>query len=424
MEASEPGISSDSLRKVSDPKRPLDPETALVSHGYEASEHLGSLKMPIYETSTFVFESAEEGKRFFEVAYGLDEAREGEEFGYIYTRLDGPNVRLAEARMAVLENSDDALVFNSGMAAIGTLLLTFLRPGDRVLYSTPAYGGTASLFEGMLPALGIDVASFTADLGVDQLEELAGEGSLVLVYVETPANPTNDIFDLAMAAGLAHSHDAVLVVDNTFLSPIWQQPVDYGADLVVHSATKYLGGHSDLTAGVICGRGDLIEELRHNRYRLGATAQPSTAWLLARSLETLRLRVERQTATATHVARYLSEHPKVLSVNHLSLLDGDDPRLGIYQKQCLGPGAMISFEVTGGEEGAFRFLNAIELIHLAVSLGGTESLASHPWTMSHSTMDPGEKERIGITPGLIRFSIGLESADDLISDLGSALSHI
>lgn len=407
---------------MSDRRHRHDPDTDSVNLGHLAGDHHGSLKPPIYETSTFVFESAEEGKRFFEVTYGLDEARPGEELGYIYTRLDNPNTRVAEARMAAWESSDDALVFNSGMSAISTVFLTYLSPGSTVLHSTPLYGGTATLLERLMPQWGVTALPFGPDATSDEVCEMAEGSEVAMVYIETPANPTNDIFDIAMGADVARSTGARLVVDNTFLSPVWQKPIDHGADLVVHSATKYLGGHSDLTAGVVCGSSDDIAELRHQRYRIGSTPSPQTAWMLTRSLETLRLRVERQTQNAIRIAAFLAEHPKVVSVNHLSLLDSGDPRHAIFSKQCLGPGAMISFEVVGREEGAFRFLNAMELVHLTVSLGGTESLASHPWTNSHSTWSPERKKAIGITPGLIRFSVGVEAPDDLIADLDQALS--
>lgn len=404
-------------------ERETNPETDAVNLGHQAADHLGSLKPPIYETSTFVFETAEDGKRFFEVAYGLDEAAEGEELGYIYSRLDNPNARVAEARLAVLEATEDALVFNSGMAAISTVFLTYLRPGDQVLYSSPLYGGTSTLLDGLLTDLGIETTPFVSNTTERELRALA-EDRLKIVYVETPANPTNEIFDIDMASRVAGRHAARLVVDNTFLSPIWQRPADHGADLVVQSATKYLGGHSDLTAGVVCGNLADVEELRHQRYRLGSTPSPQTSWMLTRSLETLRLRVERQTETASRLATFLVGHPKVASVNHLSLLEESDRGYDIYQRQCLGPGAMISFEVVGGEEEAFRFLDAMQLVNLTVSLGGTESLASHPWTNSHSTWSPERKKRIGVTPGLIRFSVGLEAPQDLIADLERALGAI
>jgi len=401
-----------------------NPDTASVGLGHNAADHLGSLKPPIYETSTFVFKTAEEGKRFFQVAVLHEEPEADEDLGYIYSRVDNPNLRVAEARLAVWENTEDALVFNSGMAGISTVFLTYLRPGDLVLHSAPLYSGTATLFDWLFTDLGVTAMPFRADVGPQELESMVGDGSLAMVYVETPANPTNDIFDIADAAGVAHAHGAPLVVDNTFLSPVWQKPVDHGADLVVHSATKYLGGHSDLTAGVVCGSASDIHELRRNRHRLGSTASPSTAWMLTRSLETLRLRVERQTQHAITIAAFLASHPNVASVSHLSLLDDDDPGIEIYRKQCLGPGAMIALEVVGGEAEAFRFLNAMNLVRLAVSLGGTESLASHPWTMTHATMSPDRKREIGVTPALIRLSIGVEDPNDLMADLDQALSQL
>ena len=409
---------------MADPEESRRPDTTSVSLGHDAIDHLGSLKTPLYETSTFVFETAEEGKRFFEVAYGLDEARPGEKSGYIYSRLDSPNLRVVEARIAAWEGSDDSLLFNSGMAAISTLFLTFLRPGDVVLYSTPAYGGTTVLLKGLLSEFGVEAESFTSTVTENELMTRTRDLALTMIYVETPANPTNDIFDIEMVSRVAKKSGARVVVDNTFLTPVWQKPLEFGADLVVHSATKYLGGHSDLTAGVVCGSSEQIEELRHTRYQMGATAQPSTAWMLTRSLETLLLRVVRQTENATTIARFLSGHDKVASVNHLSLLTEDDPRWPIYDRQCSGPGAMISFEVVGGEAEAFRFLNAMKVINLTVSLGGTESLASHPWSMSHSTMPADEKKLIGVSPGLIRFSVGVENVDDLISDLDQALKLV
>jgi methionine-gamma-lyase len=393
-----------------------------VTLGYDALRHLGSLKPPIYETSTFVFSSAAEGKAFFEKAYG-DAAGEGEA-GYIYSRLDFPNLAPVEARLAAWEDAEDAVMFGSGMGAISTLFLTLLRPGDLVVYSLPAYGGTVILLTGLLPEFGVVTRAFRAVATSDDLESLVGGDRLTMVYVETPANPTNELIDLQMAADLAARHDALLVVDNTFLSPVWQKPIAHGADLTLHSATKFLGGHSDLTAGAVCGRSDLIARLKHTRYEIGTTPSPSTAWLLGRSLETLRMRVERQTSNATQIAAHLAGHDKVRSVNHLSLLEPGDPRFEIYKRQCEGPGAMISFEIDGGEEESFRFLDAMEVIRLATSLGGTESLASHPWTMSPPSVPEEEKRAIGVTPGLIRLSVGIEDPFDLIADLDQALASI
>ena len=418
------GNSTGRLDPVSSEERPEHADTASVGSGHDPARHLGSLKPPIYETSTFVFATAEEGKRFFEVVYALDEAREGEEAGYIYSRLDSPNMRPAETRLARWEEAEDAAIFNSGMAAITTVLLTFLRPGDLVLYGSPLYGGTATLMTGLLPDFGVVTRSFGPKTTLEELEALTGKDKLAMVYVETPANPTNDIFDIELASRLARSHGARLVVDNTFLSPVWQKPLLHGADISLHSATKYLGGHSDLTAGAVTGSKEDIAEIRHTRYRIGSTASPSTGWLLARSLETLRLRVERQTENATRIAAFLAGHERVARVNHLSLLEPGDHRHDIHKRQSLGPGAMVSFDVIGGEPEAFRFLDALEVVKLTVSLGGTESLASHPWSMSHSTMADDEKLAIGITPGQIRFSVGIEDVGDLIADLDRALATI
>ena len=399
------------------------PDTESVAGGHDPLQHLGSLKPPIYETSTFVFETAEEAKQYFLDAYALEGASGNAGPGYIYSRLDSPNLKPAEHRIAVWEGADEALLFNSGMSAISTVFLALLQPGDVLLYSSPQYGGTGTLINKVLTTQGIDPRPFGPTDTSEDLERLA-EGRVDLVYVETPSNPTNDLFDLAIASDVAKGHGAPLVVDNTFLSPIWQQPLAHGADLSVHSATKYLGGHSDLTAGVVAGGSELIEQLRHLRYRIGTTASPQSGWLLSRSLETLRMRVERQTSNATRLAEFLVNHSKVGRVRHLSLLTPDDHAFDIYKRQCLGPGAMISFDVLGGEPEAFRFLNNLEIVQLTVSLGGTESLASHPWSTTHSTVVPEVKDEIGIGPGLIRFSVGIEDIDDLIADLDQALSLV
>ena len=408
---------------VADQDKRRHPDTDSVALGYDAVRHLGSLKPPVYETSTFVFESAEAGKRFFEAAYGPRVEADGET-GYIYSRLDSPNLAPAESRLASWEEAVDAAIFTSGMGAITSVLLTFLRPGDLVVYSLPTYGGTATLMNGLLRDFGVVTRSFRSDARRDDLDAIVGDGELAMVYVETPANPTNELFDLDLAAGLARDHDARLVVDNTFLSPVWQKPIRLGADLSLHSATKYLGGHSDLTAGAVCGGADDIAALRRTRYEIGTTPSPSTAWLLTRSLETLRLRVERQTVSAIEVARFLAEHEKVSTVSHLSLLEEGTVQHDIYERQCEGPGAMVSFQIEGGEAECFRFLDGMGVIRLSTSLGGTESLASHPWTMSPPTVPDDEKRSLGVTPGLIRLSVGLESLDDLIADLDQALTAV
>jgi len=409
---------------VPDESRRHEPDTESVIRGHDAARHLGSLKPPIYETTTFVFETAEEGKRFFEQAYAPPGAIGEEEAGYIYSRLDSPNLAPAETRLAVWEEAEDAVIFSSGMGAITSVLLTFLRPGDVVLYSMPTYGGTSTLMKGLLTDFGVTTRAFRSSASLDDLEMLIAGDRLTMVYVETPANPTNELFDIAMAAELADRHRALVVVDNTFLSPVWQKPLVHGADLSLHSATKFLGGHSDLTAGAVCGGSDDVEHLRRTRYEIGTTPSPSTGWLLGRSLETLRLRVTQQTSNATRIASFLAEHEKVSRVSHLSLLEPGEPGYEVYRRQCLGPGAMVSFEIVGGEPECFRFLDAMEIVRLATSLGGTESLASHPWTMSPPTVPDADKHSIGVTPGLIRLSVGIEDVADLIVDLERALFKV
>jgi len=409
---------------VPDEKYRHEPDTESVTLGHDAARHLGSLKPPIYETSTFVFETAEEGKRFFERAYGPSGQGEDGETGYIYSRLDSPNLAPAEARLAAWEEAEDAAIFASGMGAITTVLLSYLRPGDLVLYSIPTYGGTSTLMRGLMTDFGVITRPFTSTESIDELGAGIEKDDLAMIYVETPANPTNELFDITATAELADRHGALMVVDNTFLSPVWQKPLAHGADLSLHSATKYLGGHSDLTAGAVCGGRDDIGRLRRTRYEIGTTPSPSTGWLLGRSLETLRLRVTQQTSNATKIAAFLNEHEKVRKVNHLSLLEPGEPGYEIYKRQCLGPGAMIAFEIVGGESECFDFLDAMKVIRLATSLGGTESLASHPWTMSPPTVPDTEKRSIGVTPGLIRLSVGIEDPADLIIDLDRALSLV
>jgi methionine-gamma-lyase len=250
-----------------------------------------------------------------------------------------------------------------------------------------------------------------------------------MILMETPANPTNDLFDIELAAALAadystSEHTTLVAVDNTFLGPVWQHPLQHGADLVIYSATKYIGGHSDLIAGACLGSCASIAPIAALRSVLGTMASPWTGWLIMRSLETLDLRMRKQTENAQRIAAFLEHHPKVRLVKYLGLLDSDDPQHEIYKRQCLGPGAMISFEIDGGEAESFRFLNSLELVHLAVSLGSTESLVEHPATMTHAGVDPAAKARLGVGPALVRLSVGVERADDLILDLGQALDAV
>ncbi|NWG20693.1 MAG: cystathionine gamma-synthase family protein [Chloroflexi bacterium] len=412
--------------------RPLSPESLMMSYGYKPALSEGAAKIPIFQTSTFVFKSAEDGKAFFELAYGLRAPDAGEEMGLIYSRLNNPDLEILEDRLTLWDEAEAAAVFASGMAAISTTLLTFLRPGDVLLHSEPVYGGTDYLFKQVLPQFGIRVIGFRAGAppaeAEAQLRRLGLADRLALMFIETPANPTNALVDIAAYAALAESLSGtrriVTAVDNTFLGPLWQQPLKSGADLVLYSATKYIGGHSDVIAGVCLGNRSLLDRVKIMRTIFGTMAGPHTGWLLLRSLETLKLRMTAQMKNARHVAEFLNAHPKVARVHYLGNLCDGDPQYDVYQRQCIAPGGMISFEVAGGEAEAFRFLNALKLIHLAVSLGGTESLAEHPATMTHADVDPEERLELGITPAMVRLSIGVEHPDDLIADLEQALAAV
>ncbi len=415
--------------------RELRPESLMMGYGYRPDWSQGALKSPIFQTSTFVFETAEEGKAFFEVAYGLREAAPAENLGLIYSRLNNPDLEILEDRLALWEDCAACAVFQSGMAAIATTLLTFLRPGDAVVHSEPLYGGTHYLLHQVLADLGVGRTSFPAGCNAAELEEAlrrgAAMGRLRVVFLETPANPTNRMVDITRVCELAREvtgtdadERALVLVDNTFLGPLFQHPLQHGADLVLYSLTKYVGGHSDLIAGACLGPADLMRQVRGTRTFLGSMAGPWTGWLLMRSLETLKLRMTAQMKNARYVADFLAEHPKVERVHYLGHLEEGDAQFDVYGRQCLAAGGMISFEVQGGEGEAFRFLNALSLVRLAVSLGGTESLAEHPATMTHADVEPEEQRRMGITPAMVRLSIGVENPQDLIADLQQALESV
>jgi methionine-gamma-lyase len=411
----------------------LSPESLMMGYGYRPELSEGAIKCPIFQTSTFVFHSAEEGKAFFELAYGLRKRRPQEQMGLIYSRLNNPDLEILEDRLTLWDEAEACAVFSSGMAAISTTLLQLLSPGDVILHSEPVYGGTDYLLKHILPRFGIRPIGFHAGQPSAALERLLSVPEIAdrlgMIYIETPANPTNALVDIAACADIARRYSsagrrALVAVDNTFLGPLWQHPLKHGADLVLYSATKYIGGHSDVIAGVCLGSAELIDQIKNMRTILGTMAGPHTGWLLLRSLETLKLRMTCQMKNARYVANFLAEHPKVERVYYLGRLDESDPQYSIYRRQCLAPGAMIAFDVVGGEAQAFRFLNALKLIKLAVSLGGTESLAEHPATMTHSDVDPQERIAMGVTEKMVRLSIGVEHPDDLLLDLAQAFDAV
>lgn len=408
----------------------LHPETLMMGYGYDPVLSEGALKCPIFHTSTFVFESAEAGKAYFELAYGLREPRPSEESGLIYSRINNPDLQVLEERLCIWDRAESCLAFSSGMSAITTTLLTWLRPGDWIVHSEPVYGGTEYLLHKVLPQFGIRRIGFQAGSSEALRQAVAtarSQGRLRMIYTETPANPTNALVDIEECAALAAeagpaSERPLVAVDNTFLGPLWQHPLEQGADLVLYSLTKYVGGHSDLIAGACLGAEHLIAPIRAMRTICGTMADPMTGWLVMRSLETLKLRMTCAMKNARYVAEFLNDHPKVRRVHYLGFLEENEPQYDVYRRHCKAPGSTFSFEINGGEAEAFRVLNALEVAKLAVSLGGTETLASHPASMTHADVPKEDQERLGITPGMIRLSVGVEHPEDIIADLKQALT--
>lgn len=415
-------------------KKQLHPETQMMSYGYHPEWSEGAVKCPIFQTSTFAFRSAEDGKAFFEVAYGLREKGLKEKTGLIYSRLNNPDMQILEERLCLWDEAEACAVFESGMSAITTALFEFLKPGDLLLYSNPLYGGTSHFIHQVLTKFGIEVVGFPAHADKDEmmrlLEKNNSKGRLAMIFLETPANPTNELVDIQLCKEIANffghpERPALVAVDNTYMGTLWQHPLKLGADLVFYSATKYIGGHSDVIAGACLGNSELISRVKNLRTFLGNMIAPHTGWLLMRSLETLKLRMDKQAENAAELALRLKDHPNVKKVLYLGLLDKqDEKQYAIFQKQCLSPGAMISLILHGGEKEAFMFLNHLKIVKLAVSLGSTESLAQHPATMTHAGISPEEKIEFGITANLIRLSVGVEHVEDLWWDLNAALNTI
>ena len=412
--------------------RKLKPSTLMMGHGFDPALSEGSLKPPIFLTSTFVFESAAAGKRHFE---GVTGKRPGGAEGLVYSRFNGPDQEILEDRLSVWEDAEDALSFSSGMSAIATLFLAFVQPGDVVVHSGPLYAATETLIARILGRFGVHWLDFPAGATEEEIGAVVGRarglGRVPLIYLESPANPTNALVDVQAVARVrdamfAEDERPPIAIDNTFLGPLWSQPLRHGADLSVYSLTKYAGGHSDLVAGGITGSKELINTIRMLRNTIGTITDPNTAWMLLRSLETLELRMTRAGENAEKVCRFLKDHPKVESVGYLGFLEegGDARQADIYRRHCTGAGSTFSLYLKGGETESFAFLDALKIAHLAVSLGGTETLASHPAGMTHLSVPVERKQALGITDNLVRVSIGVEDADDLIADFDQALQAV
>ena len=404
----------------------------MMGYGYDPQLSEGSIKCPNFQTSTFVFKSAEQGKDFFNLVSGRRQLKDGEQAGLVYSRFNNPTLEIAENRIAIWDQAEDCIVTGSGMSAISTTLFTFSQPGDVVVYSEPIYGGTDTLVNVVLKQMNIQSVGYLSSegsLGLKQaLDKAKALGSISVVMLETPDNPTNNLIDIAECkkiiddATIDQVSKPVLAIDNTMMGPVWQQPLAHGADLCIYSLTKYVGGHSDLIGGSCSGSKALVSRIRKVRNSIGTTMDSNTAWLILRSLETLKIRMQAAADGAKKVVGYLQSHDKVSRIDFPGLLKKGDAQYDIYQKHCTGAGSTFSFEVDGGEEGAFAVLNKLKLVKLAVSLGGTESLAQHPAAMTHSGVPKDRRAVIGITEGLIRISVGIEDAEDIIADLSQALA--
>lgn len=409
--------------------RELSPATLMMGHGYDPMLSEGSLKPPIFATSTFVFPNAAAGKRHFE---GVTGKRPGGAEGLVYSRFNGPNQEILEDRLGIWEEAEDALAFSSGMSAIATLFLAMVKPGDTIVHSGPLYAATETLIARILGKFGVHWLDFPAGATREEIDAVLGKaasGNVALIYLESPANPTNALVDVEAVAA---SRDAIftgankppIAIDNTFLGPLWAKPLQQGADLVVYSLTKYAGGHSDLVAGGVLGSKEHINTIRLMRNTIGTICDPNTAWMLLRSLETLELRMSRAGENAVKVCEYLRTHPKVEKVGYLGFLEEGSRQADIYKRHCTGAGSTFSLYLKGGEKEAFAFLDALKIAKLAVSLGGTETLASAPAAMTHLSVPDARKQALGITDNLVRISIGVEDADDLIADFEEALKAV
>lgn len=384
--------------------------TRAIHHGYDPLSHQGSLVPPVYQTATFAFPTVEYGAACFA----------GEAGGHFYTRISNPTLSLLETRIASLEGAEAGLALASGMGAITATLWTLLRPGDEVLVGRTLYGCTFAFLHHGIGEFGVKVRH--VDMTDLQALEAAISAQTKVIYFETPANPNMQMADIAAVAKIAHQRDITVVVDNTYCTPYLQRPLELGADLVVHSATKYLSGHGDITAGLVVGRQALVDRVRLEGLKdmTGAVMSPQDAALLMRGMKTLNLRMDRHCSNAQAIAEYLQQHPAVELINYPGV--PGFAQFELARRQMRLPGGMIAFELKGGISAGRRFMNALQLFSRAVSLGDAESLAQHPASMTHSSYTPQERAQYGISEGLVRLSVGLEDIDDLLADIEQALN--
>ncbi|MDZ7860785.1 MAG: aminotransferase class I/II-fold pyridoxal phosphate-dependent enzyme [Candidatus Krumholzibacteriota bacterium] len=380
-------------------------------HGSLIPDETGCVVTPIYQTSTFAFKDADHGARLFS----------GEEEGYIYTRVGNPTIESVENEVAILENGYKGVGCATGMAAVHLVFASLLSAGDHVISSEAVYGSTSKILSSVFPRFGVKV-SFV-DTSDTEAVKAAVRPETKLIYVETPANPTIVVSDIAAIADIAHNNNVKFCVDNTFMSPVLQKPLDLGADLVLHSMTKFLNGHADVVAGIVVLKTEEdYDHFRSMATEFGGTIDPFNAFLVARGIKTLSVRMERHCKNAQKIAEYLETHPKVEKVVFPGLKS--HPQYETHKKQTNGPGALISFFLKGGLKAGKTMMNSVNLNTLAVSLGGVESLIQHPASMTHACMSAEERNEAGIGDGLVRISVGIEDVEDLIADIEQALEKV
>ncbi len=413
---------------MSEEKPLLRPPTEVLSRGFDPRLSVGSARPAVFRSSTYVFSSPEAAERAFDLATGRATPGPGEHPDLIYSRFNHPNAEILESQVVPLEiGARAALVFNSGMAAIMTTLITFLRPGDTIIYTVPIYGGTQTLIENFLLSWGIKSVGVRAGHGAEIDEAIRSTENLRMILIETPANPTLTMTDIQRCsktgAGRGEPRPLILV-DNTMLGPTFQHPLQRGADLVVYSATKYLSGFSDLLGGVVLSRDpELIRPMRLKRNLFGNILQPDECWMLAQRLPTVGLRMNRASKNTQRIAERLALNPKIARIHYPSLFN-EAEQIRIRLEQCDFPGAMFSLELKGGKRAAFEFLRRLKLAYNAVSLGGVETLVCHPKTTTHSGFTEAQSAEAGITDGLVRVSVGIEDWRDLLADFEQALDAV
>jgi len=384
---------------------------SLLIHGGMENDPMGSATVPIYQTSTFAFESADEGARCFA----------GESKGYMYTRIGNPTISALERQIAILEGGFGAVAVSSGMAAVSTIYMAFLKSGDHIVSTDAVYGPSRGIMETYFKKFGVE-SSYIKTSTASEIEKAIKPNSKML-FIETPTNPTMEISDLKACVEIAHKHGLIVVVDNTFCSPYLQRPIDFGADVVFHSMTKFINGHADIVAGIIITKTEeLYKIVRPTMVGMGCNMDPHQAYMVLRGVKTLSIRMDRAQENAIKVAEFLEKHPKVEWVKYPGLKS--HPQYELAKKQMKGPGAMISFELKGGLNAGKVLMDNVKLAILAVSLGGIETLIQHPASMTHSKMSKENREKAGITDGLVRFSVGIEDLKDIIADLEQALAKV